>query len=89
MAALVAEERRRVWAHLMRSMGAVGAVTVTKSELRAAVDATDQWIEDNASAFNAALPQPFRGSANLAQKTLLFCYVAMRRSGALRVEEDG
>jgi hypothetical protein len=88
MAALAAEERRRVWAHLMRSMGSLGSIPVDKIALRAAVDATDQWIEDNASSFNTALPQPFRGSANLAQKTLLFCYVAMRRGGVLRTDED-
>jgi hypothetical protein len=88
MAALSAEDRRRVWAHIMRNWDS-GSISVTKADLRAAVDATDQWIEDNQAAYNLALPQPFRGAATTAQKTLLFCYVAMRRKGLLRTEEDG
>ena len=92
MAVLSSEDRRRVCAHLMRKWDIVsGSIPVNKTELRAAVDATDQWIDDNQAAFNAALPQPFRGAANTAQKTLLFCFVAMRRVGLtmLRTEEDG
>lgn len=61
----------------------------TKADLRAAVDACDSWVESNQASFNAALPQPFRGQASQAQKTLLLCHVAMRRAGLLRVEEDG
>lgn len=61
---------------------------VTKAELRAAIDATDQWIEDSQTSFNTALPQPFRGAATTPQKTFLFCYVAMRRASLLRAEED-
>jgi hypothetical protein len=55
----------------------------------AAINATDAWIDANAAAFNTALPQPFRGAATADQKTLLLCWVAMRRAGLLRVEEDG
>ena len=61
----------------------------TKADLRAALDATDAWVDSNAASFNSALPQPFRGQATTAQKTLLLCFVAMRRAGILRVEEDG
>lgn len=66
---------------------ALGALT--KADLRAAVDATDQWIDDNASAFNTALPLAARTNLTAAQKTFLFCYVALRRAGRLRAEEDG
>jgi hypothetical protein len=62
---------------------------VTKTDLRQAVDATDAWIDANQAAFNTALPAAFRNNATLAQKTLLFCYVAMRRAGILRAQEDG
>lgn len=91
MAVLADEDRRRTWAHLMRSWAAVlgTPIPVVKADLRAAVDATDAWIEANQAAFNTALPQPFRGAATTPQKTLLFCYVAMRRAGILRTEEDG
>jgi hypothetical protein len=85
MAELSATDRFRCWAQLMR---AVTGWPVTKADLRAAVDATDTWIDSNQSAFNSALPQPFRTNASVSQKTLLFCYVAMRRAGLLRAEED-
>jgi len=80
------EERRRCWAQLMRAN--TEPMGITKADLRAAVDATDQWIEDNSVAFNAALPQPARGALSATQKTLLFVYVAMRRRGILKAEED-
>jgi hypothetical protein len=57
--------------------------TVTKPELAAAIAATDDWIDTNAAAFNAALPQPFRTAATLDEKTILFCYVALKRAGLL------
>lgn len=82
-----ATNRLRTWAQVMRNWP--GSLTgVTKPELRAAIDATDDWIESNQTSFNTALPQPFRGQATLAQKTFLFCYVAMRRASLLRAEED-
>lgn len=52
---------------------------ITKAELVAAVNATDQWISDNAAAFNLALPQPARGALTAAQKTKIFCFVAWQR----------
>lgn len=87
MAALPEQDRNRIWRWFMRKN--LEACGFTKPDLRAAVDATDTWIDNNASSFNTALPQPFRSSASLAQKTILFCYVAMRRAGILKVEEDG
>lgn len=61
----------------------------TKTDLRAAVDAADTWVDGNATAYNNALPAAFRTNATPTQKTLLLCYVAMRRAGLLRAEEDG
>lgn len=86
MALLPTLDRARTMAGLMRDAAAGG--TVTKPDLRAALDATDAWIDSNQASFNTALPQPYRNQATLAEKTLLFCYVAMRRAGRLRVEED-
>ncbi|MFI9817591.1 hypothetical protein [Saccharothrix variisporea] len=87
MALLDATNRLRVWAQSMRDWpGTLGGVT--KAQLQAAVDATDQWIEDNQTSYNNALPVAFRSNATLAQKTFLFCYVAMRRAGRLRAQED-
>jgi hypothetical protein len=78
-----------VWAETMRDWPkAIGWPNVNKAELRAAVDATDTWIEDNQSSYNTALPQPFRNRATVAQKTFVFCYVALRRAGLLRAEGE-
>ena len=87
MAALPDLDRNRIWRWFMRKNTEVCGFT--KTDLRAAVDATDAWIDSNASSFNTALPVAFRTNATLAQKTILFCWVAMRRAGILKVEEDG
>lgn len=87
MAELDDTNRNRVWRWFMRHN--TEACSYTKTDLRAAIDACDTWVESNAAAFNTALPQPFRGQASATQKTLLLCWVAMRRAGILKVEEDG
>lgn len=82
-----ATNRLRTFAQAMREWP--GSLTgITKPDLKAAVDATDDWIESNQTSFNTALPQPFRSNATLLQKTFLFCFVAMRRASRLRAEED-
>lgn len=89
MAALTSGERAVVMAHIQRpqqSFGTLGALT--KAQLRTAVDETDQWIEDNSSAYNLALSQPARGALTSQQKTLLFCFVALRRAGLLKAEGE-
>lgn len=90
MAALGSQARQRIAAHFMRvwDVAAFGGIAVDKVALRAAIDATDDWIDANQTAFNNALPQPFRGTVPISAKTLLFCLVAMRRAGRLRTEED-
>lgn len=87
MAVLPDLDRERIWRWFMRRN--TGSCGFTKADLRAAINATDDWIDTNATAYNLALPVAFRTSASLAQKTLVFCWVAMRRAGILRVEEDG
>lgn len=87
MAVLDATNRTRVGNEFMRRLTET-LTGVVKADLRAAVDATDSWIDSNQSSFNTALPAAFRNNATLTQKTLLFCYVAMRRAGILRAEED-
>lgn len=49
--------------------------------IKAAVDAVDDWVDANQTSFNTALPEPFKSTANLAQKSLLLAYVVMRRAG--------
>ena len=53
-------------------------------EIKAAADATDQWIDDNQGSFNTALPAgDFKSNATVAQKTILFAYVAFKRAGII------
>jgi hypothetical protein len=52
-------------------------------QIKAAVDAADDWADANAGSFNTALPTAFRNGATTEQKTLLLCYVILRRSGLL------
>lgn len=85
MAILSEEDRQRVWRGLMRWWSVVGRGDapggLLKADLRAAVDATDTWIENNQAAFNSALPAAARSGLTLTQKTLLFCAVALARVG--------
>jgi len=64
----------RYWSKLFEPLG-----SVSKSQLRAAIDATDQWVENNQASFNSALPEPARTELSTAQKTLIFCAVAVMR----------
>lgn len=80
MAVLNETERAGLWALLMEA----GLIPpgVLKADIRAAVDATDDFIENNGATINSALPQPYRGAASASQKAILFGLVAMRRGGA-------
>jgi len=61
---------------------------LSTSDVRAAVDATDDWLDaapaggaTNLAALNAALPVPFRTTATTAQKALVLAFVAQKRGG--------
>lgn len=54
-------------------------IAVTKPDLLAAVNAADQWCEDNAASFNLALPIAARTNLTAKQKAHLLAYVAIRR----------
>jgi len=77
MAELSTADRLRIWRGLMRYWSRLGeGVDVTKDELQTLVVETDEWIDDNQGSYVSALT-----SNNLtgAQKTLLFCAVALCR----------
>ena len=54
-------------------------IPVNKSDLRAAVDAIDQWVEDNQAGFNSAIPLPARTALTAKQKVQLLFYVVRKR----------
>lgn len=86
MAVLPELDRVAIWRWFMRR--SAGGGVFTKTDLKAAVDAADVWCDNNAAAFNTALPTAFRTGASAAQKTDLLCFVAQRRAGRLKTEEE-
>ena len=53
--------------------------TLTKAEVREAVDALDTWLNDNAAAANQALPVAARTQLTTKQKAQLLTRVIYRR----------
>ncbi len=56
-------------------------ILVSKSVLRAAVDATDEWIDDNQADYVASLPAAAQAGLTGAQMTFMFVCVALSRAG--------
>lgn len=80
MAVLSEANRASVNALLMSDLSAIRQPCgITKAELRAAVNAADQWADDNAPAYNLALPQPARSTLTANQKARLLMYVIRKR----------
>lgn len=77
MAIMTSSQRADCWLKIMRSLN--NGVAVIKPELRAAVDATDQWISDNAASFNSALPVEARTKLTARQKAHLLAVVLESR----------
>lgn len=53
--------------------------TLTTADIKAAAQALDTWLDDNAATINSILPQPFRGTATPGQKALILAFTALRR----------
>jgi hypothetical protein len=79
MAVLVESDRVSCWADWMQQN--LEEINITKQDLRDAVDATDDWIDTNASSYNTAIPEPARSALTARQKLLLFTIVAFKRFG--------
>jgi hypothetical protein len=82
MPVLSENDRLAVWLQWMRENKEEIVGSMTKAELRAAVDAADTWVDGNASSYNSALPQPARGVLSQSQKAALLAIVLFRRYGA-------
>lgn len=77
MAVLTSAKRAEVNAQCMREN--IETMSITKTQLRAAVDAIDDWVNNNAAAFNTAIPQPARTALTASQKARLLMLVAIKR----------
>ena len=80
MATLTEQQRAEAHAKAMREASADHDVFgITKSELRAGIDAADEWINTNAALFNAALPLVVRQNLTAKQKARLLVWVIEKR----------
>lgn len=81
MAILGEEDRVTVWREFMadRSLARDAFGALTKADMRAAVDALDAFLNDNAVTINSAIPQPARAALTTQQKALLLRFVIARR----------
>ena len=80
MAVLSDPARIEVWAESMRDMSsAAESVGITKADLRAAVNALDDYLNTNATAINTAIPLPARTALTSPQKARLMMLVIRRR----------
>lgn len=80
MSQLSESDRRTMWAEFMSNMSNKReGIALSKANLRAAVDAIDQWIDTNVASFTSALPQPSRTNLTAKQKLELFMAIAKKR----------
>ena len=79
MATQTAQQRFDGWAELMRETPPGTVYTISKQDLRAAYDALDTWLSDNAATINLAIPQPARGALSTTEKARLFSKVLRDR----------
>ncbi len=79
MAVLSEQERFDTWRQYMKDN--LDPFTLTKTELRAGIDAADVWVQDNKVSFNNALPAAAKAELSALQKSQLLTYVAAKRFG--------
>ena len=80
MAVLNETARVGLWKEFMSEIsGDREPLDLSKAELRAAVNALDDWLDTNAILINAAIPQPARSNMTVSQKARLLSKVALWR----------
>ena len=80
MAVLTDNDRREAWAKLMRRMSEDRvSIGLDKPDLRAAIDAADEWVSAAQGSFNNALPTAAQSNLTAAQKALVLLYVVSER----------
>lgn len=80
MAVLSDNARAEVWADAMRQLSNDReTVSIIKTDLRATINAIDDWIVANATAFNNTLPTAAKNGLTTSQKARLFALVETRR----------
>jgi len=77
MAVLTDASRREIWAKWMRENE--DPVSIVKSDLRAAFNALDDFMNTNATAVNNAIPEPAKSSLSTPQKARILMEVIRQR----------
>ena len=80
MAVLSNADRLELWAEYQRELSTVREpLALTKADLRAAVNALDDYLNTNAGAINSAIPLPARTALTTSQKARLLMFVIRQR----------
>lgn len=80
MAVLADNRRAALHAEIMRECSRLGMpIPVLKTVLRTAINEADNWADANATEYNNALSQPFRGAASSKLKAMVLMYVIADR----------
>lgn len=70
--------REDIWSNFMQTVpGAIGACT--KTDLRDAVNALDDWITNSAPTLDQGIPEPARSALDPHQKTKMFLLIVEKR----------
>lgn len=82
MPLLTTAQRNQVAAKINQDISFIHeSTTLLRADIRAAVDAADQWAEDNAASYNTALPTNFKTGATATMKARLLAHVVTKRFG--------
>lgn len=79
--ALVDVDRLQVWKEMINEYGERREDPgLTKSQLRAALDALDDWLDTNLASLNSAIPLPARTRMTAKQKAKMVSYLLRLRA---------
>jgi len=81
MSILPDEDRANITTDFMRkeSITFEGFGNFFKDNLRSAINAIDDWIDNNVVSFNTSIPEPCKSELTQKQKVRLFMFVIKRR----------
>ena len=79
MALLNTNDRKEVSHHVTYTDKETGGLNLSKAERLAAVDAADQWADDNKVSFNNALPVAAKANLSNKQKAKILRLVLRKR----------
>lgn len=63
-------KRSKIWADIMSEGGGFG--TLNKYQLKAVIEAADNWIGSSTSSFNNSLPEPGKSQLDMKMKLKIF-----------------